>query len=240
MVQRHRRRRWGINRRYYGGVEFGGQYFGASWKHLTDTSITVYREADDPAADEVWVTVWAPVREIDDYASEWTDIARAVAPADALVFNHNLNVPAAELMVGVMFSGTTELGGDPNIHHQNYGSKEVVGNWQGASWLALTHNTVKVRRAANDDFVEQVRVAVVHPPTPAFSQTVAIAQGARLTLNHNLDWEPTMLLVHAECFNPNPLGRVRHIRHPPGVRGRQPQRRRCHRSWVGRVRRFRT
>jgi hypothetical protein len=199
---------WGINRRYYGGVESNNQYLGAYWKHLTDTSVTVHREADDTAADQVLVTVWVTVHGATDFLSPWTDIDRALAPADGLIINHNRNVPADQLMASVWFSGTTESGGTPNIHQRGYGSKESAGSWVGAAWVSLTNNTIKVRRAADDDYVEQVRVAVVQPPTPDWQHLTTVGEldpNVPLVLNHNLNWEPTMLLVRAECFRPASL-----------------------------------
>ncbi len=50
----------GINTRAAGGMEVGGQFFGANWQNLTDTRINFFRQPNDPSADQVRVRIWRP------------------------------------------------------------------------------------------------------------------------------------------------------------------------------------
>ena len=195
---------WGINRRYYGGVEENGQRFGAHWQRLTTNTIQVYREPNDTAADQVRVIVWVPST-TPDYDSGWKDIN----PTEDKTFNHNLGhtlgVTADNLTVSLWFSttkGTTPFG----IHHMAYGSKVDTGNVIGANWHNLTDNDVQVARRANDQFVDQVRVLVSHADPPDYdSGWRNIQKGEALTLPTGLNWNPDMLIARGECKKGTPL-----------------------------------
>jgi hypothetical protein len=185
---------WGINRRYYGGVEDNGQYLGADWERLTSNTIQVSRLANDTAADKVRVMVWVPSTR-PDYDSGWVGIN----PGENQTFNHNLGVAADDLTVSLWFSGTS--GSPPfGIHQIAYGSKSIAGSWVGANWHHLTNNSVQVVRRANDPFVAQVRVLVSHADPPAYdSGWRTIQQAEALTLTHALNWSPDMLIARGEC-----------------------------------------
>ena len=48
----------GINHRFAGGFEAGGDWFGTNWANLTNTTINSFRRADDWVADQVRVRIW--------------------------------------------------------------------------------------------------------------------------------------------------------------------------------------
>ena len=50
----------GINTRAAGGLEASGQFYGANWESLTDTSINFFRRPHDTFADQVRVRIWRP------------------------------------------------------------------------------------------------------------------------------------------------------------------------------------
>ena len=49
---------FGINQLYFGGDGRDGARYGAYWRHLTSTSITVYRFSNDAHCDQVRVRIW--------------------------------------------------------------------------------------------------------------------------------------------------------------------------------------
>ena len=48
----------GINHRFVGGFEAGGNFFGTNWENLTDTAINFFRRPNDWVADQVRVRIW--------------------------------------------------------------------------------------------------------------------------------------------------------------------------------------
>ena len=190
---------FGINRRNYGGLEVTGQWFGAYWQHLTDNTIQVCRVADDNVADQVFVRVW--VAPTPDYDSEWSNINQG----ETIQFDHNLGVTATELTVGLWFSCTTR-----GIHQYAFGGLSVdvpTTRTLGAFWHNLTNSSVQVTRFAGDTAVQQVRVVVLHGDPPTYdSGWRNIGQGSAITLPHNLNLNPNVLLVRGESYNPSAGG----------------------------------
>ncbi len=194
----------GINRHGYGGVEANGTWFGAYWEDLTSTTIDVYRHANDLMADQVLVRVWV-VPTAPDWDSGWQNINQG----QTVTFNHSLGIANTDLTVGLWFSGTTR-----GIHNYGYGGLAVdpdppthTGQLRGAHWQNLTTNTVQVIRHPDDIDVEQVRVVVVHGDRPHYDSLVAlggwqdIEQDNTLQFAHNLNWNPSMMLVRGECYS---------------------------------------
>jgi hypothetical protein len=189
----------GINRRNYGGVEANGNWYGAYWEKLTSTTIDVHRHANDLVADQVLVRVWV-VPTDPDWDSEWQNINQG----QTVTFTHSLGITNTDLTVGLWFSGTTR-----GIHRHGFGGLAVDGPQElhGAHWHNLTDNTVQVTRHPDDTDVEQVRVIVVHGDPPAYDSLEdlggwqSIAAGDTFTFTHNLNWNPSMMLVRGECYS---------------------------------------
>jgi len=185
----------GLNRRNYGGLEWGGNWYGAYWQHLTSNTIAVCRMANDNVADLVRVRLWIPDT-APDYDSGWMNITTG----ETLTFNHNMGITTTELSVRLWFSGTAR-----GIHHYGYGGLTVDAppSLQGAYWHNRTNNAVQVTRLANDTDIEQVRMTVVHSDPPDYdSNWRAINPGAIITLTHNLNLPAGSQLVRGECFSP--------------------------------------
>ncbi|MFQ6102122.1 MAG: hypothetical protein ACE5OS_12935 [Anaerolineae bacterium] len=190
----------GINRRYYGGLEDNGNWYGAHWQNLTTSTIQVYRQISDTVADRVRLRVWVPAGP-PDFDSRWTDIITG----QTIVFSHNVGITATDLTVSLWFSSANQ-----GIHNFGYGGLAVDTSHEmhGAHWHDLTSNTVQVTRHISDTDIEQVRVVVVHGATPDYDSLGApggwqpIAAGTRYTFTHGLNWDPNMLMVRGECFSP--------------------------------------
>jgi hypothetical protein len=192
---------WGINRRYYGGVDFNGQHLGADWRRLTSNTIQVMRNISDTAADKVRVLVWVPELVTQTYDSGWVNIAQG----ENKIFTHSLGVAADDLTVSLSFS--TTAGTPPfGINQIAYGSKTFGAAILGANWHHLTNSSVQVVRRSDDVLAQQVRVTVnVADPPKYDSAWQTVQPGEALTLTHGLDWPPEMLVAVGECKNdPNP------------------------------------
>ena len=190
----------GIHRRNYGGLEVDGAWFGAHWQNLTANTVQVYRQPDDATTDRVRIRV-SDLPTDPDYASEWKDID----PGQTILFDHNVGITATDLTVALWFSSTAR-----GIHHYGYGGLAVDGpqEMRGGHWHKLTNNTVLVSRHPHDTDIEQVRVLVVHGASPQYDSLAdlggwrPIAPGTAFTFDHNLNWNPDMMLVRGECYSP--------------------------------------
>ncbi len=192
---------WGLNRRYYGGLEDdGGNRRGVHWQRLTASTIQICRHQEDNAADQVHIWVWT-IPTAPDYASPWTNIN----PGETITFEHNLNITATDLTVGMWFITPTR-----GIHNLGYGGlaigTEELGRMEGAHWHDLTDTSIQVTRHPTDSYVSQVRVIVVHGDSPDYDSLVDlgdwqdIAHGTNV-FTHSLNWDPNFLLVRAECYS---------------------------------------
>jgi len=193
----------GIHRANYGGLEIEGSpsaWHGAFWRGLTANTISVRRMPDDITVDEINVKVW--MASPPDHDSGW----QTIAPGQ-LNIDHNLGVTNTELIVSMWFSGT--VGG---INHFTYGGLTSGLNALGAYWYRLADNQVRVYRRADDPNIAQVRVVVNHSAPPAYDSLVTeggwmtVTAGSEFVFNHNLNWNPDMLLVQAECNDPGGAG----------------------------------
>jgi hypothetical protein len=191
----------GINRRYYGGLENGGDWYGAHWQNLTTNTIEVYRQPQDTVADRVRIRVWTPLTPTTGYyASPWTNINQD----QTITLTHNLGITDTDLTVGLWFSGTTR-----GIHNYGYGGLAVDRPQEmlGGHWHNLTANTIQVTRHPDDTDVKQVRVFVVHGAPPDYDSLEdlgdwqSIATGDTFTFTHDLNWDPNMLLARGECYS---------------------------------------
>jgi hypothetical protein len=195
---------WGVNRRYYGGLEDNGATYGVHWQGLTADMIGVCRGSNDDAADRVRIHVWDP--------PATPDLRQRVdehqpGPDDCLQpqlrdHGHGLD------------GGPVVQRHGPGIHQFGYGGLGVDGpkRMLGRHWHDLTDNTVEVTRHPHDTDIQQVRVLVVHGGPSQYDSLEdvggwqPIAPGTTRTFSHNLDWKPEMLLVRGECFSPTVSG----------------------------------
>ena len=190
----------GINRAGYGGIESKGSWYGAYWHHFTADSVQVTRLPNDKMADQILVRV----REIKppDYDSGWLDF-----PLGNTHLDHNLGITDTDLLAAIWFSGTVK-----GIHHYGYGSLTAGTDEYGAYWMRLTDNSIELYRRVHDEDAEQVRVLVTKPDPPDYDSLVAlgdwqdVAPGSVFTFTHNLNWNPSLMTVRADCLDTAPGG----------------------------------
>jgi hypothetical protein len=192
----------GIHRRNYGGLETNGNWFGANWQDLTATTVEVYRQPNDTTVNLIRVDVRPLPLTTAHYDSGWVNINPGTR-----TFNHNLNITATDLTVGLFFQNTA-LG----IHQRGYGglSIDAPAAQRGAFWHNLTNNSVQVTRMPDDPWVVQARVLVMQS-TPSYDSYAAsgwrdLAAGSPSVFTHNLNWNPDLLIVRGECNDTNPGG----------------------------------
>jgi hypothetical protein len=178
----------GINTRGAGGLEAGGNFYGAHWQNLTDTTIQVVRNKDDTSADQVWVHVW--ICEPPAWDSGWVSIATD----EARSFTHNVGGNVDDYLVGLWFKDTTP--GGIGINTRGYGGLEAGGQVRGAAWQKLTDTTIDVLRYPNDPWADQVRVRIFVPDPPDWdSGWVDVTPGMVKLLTHNLGGNLNLYVV---------------------------------------------
>jgi hypothetical protein len=179
----------GVNSRGLGGLEAGGNFYGAHWQNLTDTTIRVVRNKDDTFADQVRVDVWFP--DPPAWDSGWVDIA----PGTTQTLPHPVGGNVDGYVVGLWCKDTTQ--GGIGINTRGYGGLEAGGQFRGAAWQNLTNTTVDVLRYPDDPWADQVRVRIFVPDDlPAWdSGWVGIAPGAVEPFSHGLGGNPNLYVV---------------------------------------------
>lgn len=178
----------GINSRGVGGLEAGGNFFGAHWQKLTDTTIEVVRREDDTFADQVRVNVWFADPPVWD--SGWVSIATD----EVRSLTHDLGGSVDDYVVGLWFKDTTP--GGIGVNTRCYGGFEAGGQLRGAAWQNFTDTTIEVLRYPSDPWAEQVRVRIFAPDPPNWdSGWVDLTPAAVETLVHNLGGNPNLYVV---------------------------------------------
>ncbi len=181
----------GINGWGGGGLEAGGNFYGAHWQNLTDTTIEVVRREDDAFADQVRVRVWIP-EDPPVWDSQWVDIATDELKS----FTHSQGGNVDDYVVGLWLKDTTS--GGIGINSRCYGGLEAGGQVRGAAWQNLTNTAIDVWRYPNDPGADQVRVRIFAPDPPDWdSEWMDVAPGTVATLTHNLGGNPNLYLVRA-------------------------------------------
>lgn len=89
----------GINARAAGGMEVGGQFFGANWQNLTDSSISLFRQPDDIFASQVRVRIWKP-----DFRMYLPLVVRNYAPEQELAYDDGTMETTASWEAGKGFA----------------------------------------------------------------------------------------------------------------------------------------
>jgi hypothetical protein len=178
----------GINTRGAGGLEAGGNFYGAHWQNLTDTTIEVVRRKDDTFADVVRVDVW--LADLPAWDSGWMDIL----PGTLERLPHPVGGNVDDYVVGLWFKDTTP--GGIGINTRCYGGLEAGGQFHGAAWQNLTDTTIDVWRSGDDEGADQVRVRIFVPEEPDYdSAWMDIATDEVKSLTHSLGGNPNLYLV---------------------------------------------
>lgn len=183
----------GIHRANYGGLESSNFWYGAYWSHLTSNTVQVHRLANDTRINQVRIQVWAISPP--DYDTGWQD----VTPGTSTMFIHGLPISPTDLSISVWFSGTTY-----GINHFSYGGL-TDGALELGAYMYVTNSAVRVYVRPDDNNIEQMRVTVSQAATPDYDSLLAlggwqtITAGVPYTFTHNLNWDPEMLVVRADC-----------------------------------------
>ncbi len=183
----------GINSRGYGGMEGGGQWMGAAWLNLTDSSITLLRHADDIFADRIRVRIWVP-EPMPEYCTAWATINAGTS----ITINHAMGGNVDDSIVRLTFRSAAH-----GVNQRAYGGLEYGGGmyFLGAHWYNLTNSSVQVYRNGQDIFAEQVQLCVAIPDPPNYdSGWVDLVEGT-VVLDHGLGGSPLLYRVRLDTRN---------------------------------------
>jgi uncharacterized repeat protein (TIGR01451 family) len=168
----------GIHHYAFGGLEAGGQFQGAAWQNLTNTTIQVLRFGADTAVHQVRVFITRP--DPPNYDSGWVSVAQN----ETRTFPHGLGGNPNGYVVRVSAQSAAV-----GINMRAAGGLEANSNFYGVTWQNLTGNTINVFRFPNDVFADQVRVRIwveELPVEPSFlSATLGVGQRVTTTLTIN-------------------------------------------------------
>jgi hypothetical protein len=192
----------GRHRRGYGGLDLDGNMAGAHWQNLRSDRITVCRGSKNDDVDKVRVRVFVPVGS----GARWDSGWRSVTPGKEETFKHRLAIPPTDLTVSLWFRDSS-IGG-LGIHQYGYGgiTTEVPRRMmRGAAWHHLNNEAVEIYVFPDEGIIDEVRVIVAQTDPPAYDSAsgsgpwTPLTPGMPVVLTHNLDWNPDMLLIRAEC-----------------------------------------
>ena len=185
----------GVNQRYYGGADFGSHVSGsvspddrvsAYWRSLTNSSITVFRRAEDIYAEQIRIRIWVmPQPEFD---SGWV----ALAQDTSQTFNHNLGYDFSDYLVDLQFRSS----GSSGVHQRYYGGADFgtkvssavnPDDQVGVYWRTLDNSSITVYRRPEDHYADEVRVRIWRTARPDYETGWAVvAQDDARTFAHNL------------------------------------------------------
>ncbi len=145
----------GVHSRYFGGLEWDGDYLGAHWQNLTASSIKVVRWAQDEDADQVRVRI---VKTPPDpaYDSGWQDIA----PDETLALQHDVGGRIGGYAINLQYRDVTQAVNNIGINSLWAGGGEDDGHYYGGHWQNLTNSTIEVYRQPDGQREAQVRVRI--------------------------------------------------------------------------------
>ncbi|NOZ28346.1 MAG: hypothetical protein GXP39_09890 [Chloroflexi bacterium] len=199
----------GVNQRYYGGMDFGSKAFkgtrnndrvGVYWRSLTDSTITLFRRAEDNYASQVRVRIWKRPRPT--YDSGWVGLNRN----QAKTLIHSIGGDPNDYVVDMQYRS-----GGNGVNQRYYGGADFgtspapgasANDRVGAYWRSLTYATITVYRRSEDLYASEVRVRIWRywrPRTPDYdSGWIGLSAGSSArTLIHNLGGDADTYLVDA-------------------------------------------
>ncbi|MGD2156911.1 MAG: hypothetical protein PVG32_08570 [Anaerolineales bacterium] len=185
----------GINIRYFGGADFGlnpapghsaNDRVGAYWRSLTNSSITLFRRAEDTYAEQVRIRIWVIPKA--DFDSGWIALG---AGAAATTLTHNLKGDVADYLVDLQY-----YSGASGVNQRYYGGADFgafppggtsADDRVGAYWRSLSNDSITVYRRPDDIYAENVRVRIWRLAPPDYdSGWVVLAQDEAKTLSHDI------------------------------------------------------
>ncbi len=188
----------GINQRYFGGADFGAKAFngtrtddrvGVYWSSLNNSSITLFRRAEDDYASQVRVRIWK--RPTPTYDSGWVSINQD----QAKILAHNIGGDPDHYVVDMQYRSSGSGVNQRYYGGADFGANPAPGTNENdrvaAYWRTLTADKITVYRRPEDIYASEVRIRIWHywQPTPPDydSGWVDLTPGAAATnLIHNL------------------------------------------------------
>ena len=189
----------GINRRYFGGADFGATSFGggyedervgAYWRSLTNNTVTVYRRPEDDYAPEVRIRIWVMPKP--DYDSGWVSVG---AGASATMLTHNLGGDTGDYLVDMQYYSSGSGVNQRYYGGADFGAHPAPGadadDRVGAYWRTLTNSTITVYRRPDDIYAEKVRIRIWRMAQPNYdSDWIGMAQDESTSLEYELSGFP--------------------------------------------------
>lgn len=157
----------GVNQRYYGGADFGATAFGGTreddraglyWRSLNNSTIALFRRAEDNYADDVRVRIW--VRPTPTYDSGWVSVNQD----QAQTLTHNIGGNPEDYVVDMQYKS-----GGSGVNQRYYGGADFGANPPsgmnendrvGAYWRSLTGSSITVYRRPEDIYAPEVRIRI--------------------------------------------------------------------------------
>ena len=203
----------GVNLRYYGGADFGTKpapghnaddRVGAYWRSLTNSSISIFRRAEDDYAPDVRVRIWKMPKP--DFDSGWV----VYNQNQSKTFTHDLGGDIADYLVDMQYRG-----GSSGVNQRYYGGADFGVNpapgtsaddREGAYWRSLSPTSITVYRRPDDIYASEVRIRIWRMAKPSYdSGWVSLSQDQAKTLVHNIGGDPNNYLLtmwqHDAGFN---------------------------------------
>lgn len=167
-----------IHQRGLGGDALAGESpRGAFWYHLTDSSVSIHRNAADTDAPELLMRIFrAPAP---DYDSGW----QAVTAGAGVTLDHALGGPWNDLYVDLQLK---DDGGPWGVHAWGLGGDYSGTTLTGASWWGLTGSRIHLWRCPDDDIADRLRVRIWASRAPAYDSgwTAVPAPGTHFLPHH--------------------------------------------------------
>ncbi len=194
----------GIHQRYLGGADFGtkpplgssaNDRVGAYWRSLTNSSITLFRRAEDDYAEQVRIRIWPMPKP--DYDSGWV----ALSPgATATTLAHNLGGDIGDYLVDMQYRSGSNGVNQRYYGGADFGTKPPSGSSpddrMGAYWRSLTSSSITVYRRPDDIYAEQVRIRIWRLAKPSYdSGWVGVNPNQARTLTHQVGGNPELYFM---------------------------------------------
>lgn len=202
----------GVSHQFYGGVDLGtktygesynNHRFGAYWYGLTNTSITLFRRAEDTQAPKLRVRIWKMPKPA--YDSGWVDMTAGAAKT---TLNHYVKGSFLSYLVDMKY----KTGGVIGINHfmyggNDYGNQPPTGMSEndrvGAYWQQLNGTSISLYRRPEDVYAPQIRIMIWRTSVPDYQTSLLSVSNGSHTHNHNVGGNPGQYLVNMTQYDPD-------------------------------------
>jgi len=171
---------YGKNHIFYGGGDFGSKVtspfsqndrVGTQYRNLTNSSISIYRRAEDVFGQNIRVRIWRTANP--DFDSSFQSIGAGASQE----LSHNLQGNRDRYFVQMDYSDDAFLGRNNffyggNIFRASPPSGYSAGDAVGAAWSNLTKSDIQIYRHAQDGFADNIRVRIWRTPSLATAEQI--------------------------------------------------------------------